>query len=145
MKEPVNMDTNDKITIGAWTLRLASGLLSDGKSAEVYLEPRLATLFYLLGKHPNQLVTRKQLIEHIWNETFVNEESLTKAVSDLRKLLATHFEDPPQIRTIPKRGYKMVIATTERKKTIWKTVGKIGFWGIVGFVLMILVIRGLNY
>ena len=145
MNKPDDNSAKDKIKIDAWTLMLTSGLLTDGKSTEVYLEPRLATLFYLLGKHPNQLVTRKQLIEHIWNETFVNEESLTKAVSDLRKLLATHFEDPPQIRTIPKRGYKMVIATTERKKTIWKTVGKIGFWGIVGFVLMILVIRGLNY
>jgi DNA-binding winged helix-turn-helix (wHTH) protein len=139
------VEAGDTATFGSWTVEAISGVVTDGNGGEVYLEPRLAKLFYQLGKHPNTLVSRELLIDHIWGDTIVNEESLTKAVSDLRKVLKAHFENPLSIQTIPKRGYKMVLTAPVDKGVIWKTILKYIFWVVLGIILMILVIRGINY
>ena len=135
-------DKIDKIVIGPWTVTPESGLLSNGNGKEIYLEVRLAKLFWLLGKTPNTLLPRKTLIDQIWNDTIVNEESLTKAISDLKKVLKMHFDNPPQIKTIPKRGYKMVISTATSKKTAsWKVILKYFIYFLLAFTLITLIIR----
>jgi len=134
----------EKLSIGQWTINPESGLLSNGTKAEVYLELRLAKLFYLLFIKANKLVPRKYLMDEIWNDTIVNEESLTKAVSDLRKILKAHFDNPPEILTIPKRGYKMTIPETAKSPLM--RIVMIYFWfALLGFILLVLIIRGLNY
>lgn len=135
----------DKFIIGGWTVFPVSGVLANKKGDEIYLEPRLAKLLYLLSKNANQVVRRDQLIDEIWPDTFVNEESLTKAISDLRKLLKSYFDNPPPIKTIPKRGYKLIIAVPKVNRSVWKDVLKYAAYSLLGLILLILVIRGLSY
>ena len=135
----------DKVTIGPLTVFPETGLLFNSNGDEIYLEERLVKLLSLLGENLNELVTRKMLIEQIWNDTIVNEESLTKAISDLKKVLKTHFDNPPQIKTIPKRGYKMIISTPVTKRSSWITSLKYVVYSLLVFTLIVLVIRGLNY
>ena len=91
------------------------------------------------------MISREQLIDQVWPDTTVNEESLTKAISDLRKLLKAHLENPPQIKTVPKRGYKMIILMPAVKRAVWKDIFKYIIYSLLIFILLILVIRGLNY
>ncbi|MGH1366685.1 MAG: winged helix-turn-helix domain-containing protein [Calditrichia bacterium] len=145
MKPIDNRNSTDTVKVGSWIINSVSGKLSDGKGGEVYLEPRLAKLFCLLGKNVNTLVTRDALVEEVWNETIVNEESLTKAISDLRKVLKVNFDNPPQIITLPRRGYKMTISTIPFKRPAWKIALIYAAYSVITFTLLILVIRGLNY
>lgn len=145
MKTNHSRETIDQLKAGAWSISIASGMLSDGNGNSLYLEPRLAKLFCALVANGNQLVSRKQLIAQLWEDTIVNEESLTRAISDLRKVLKTAFDHPPQIQTLPKRGYKMIITMPVSPKAAWKTVLLYIVYGLLGFVLLILIIRGLNY
>lgn len=70
-------------------------------------------LLCLLAAADGNVVTREQLMEALWPKVIVNENSLTRAVSELRKALAT----PDQlnvsttrgtlIETLSKKGYRL--------------------------------------
>jgi DNA-binding winged helix-turn-helix (wHTH) protein len=53
----------------------------------VNLSPRLYDLLRLLVSRPGELVTKEELLEALWPGVFVTENSLTRAVSDLRQAL----------------------------------------------------------
>ncbi len=77
-------------------------------SVQRHLEPRLCKLLCYLASHPQQVVDRDTLVSVLWPRVIVNENSLTRAVSELRKLLT--LESSPElvyIETIPKRGYRL--------------------------------------
>ncbi len=138
-------NTSGNFSVGLWKVSPESGMISNVSGEEVYLEPRLAKLFCLLCQNSNKLVPRKLLIDEIWSDTIVNEESLTRAVSDLRKTLKAHFVNPPKIETIPKRGYKMIISASITQKPVWKKTLKYVFYSLLAFILLMLIIRGINY
>lgn len=69
------------------------------------LEPRLIKLLCMLAAEAGQVVERQRLIEALWPNVIVNENSLNRAVSDLRKAL--QGDGHSWIRTIPKRGYRL--------------------------------------
>lgn len=145
MKKSKKVPNPNSSDLQGWSISEDSGIVSGPEDKELYLEPRLAKLFQELRLNANQLVSRKQLIEQIWQDTTVNEESLTRAVSDLRQILAGYFDHPPPIVTVPKRGYKMEISIPSDKKSVWGVVLKGVLYTVLGFILLVLVIRGLNY
>lgn len=71
------------------------------------LEPRLMRLLSLLAATPGRVLTREFLIEELWPRVIVNENSLTRAVSELRRRLEADSTDAPLIETIPKTGYRL--------------------------------------
>tara|TARA_R100000306_G_scaffold62590_2_gene74942 strand:+ start:26904 stop:28145 length:1242 start_codon:yes stop_codon:yes gene_type:complete len=84
------------------------------------LEPRLMKLLCRLAEQPGRVVSRETLVEYLWPRVIVNDNSLTRAVSDLRKALAVETASvtdsaanpdadtrPVRIETVPKRGYSL--------------------------------------
>lgn len=73
------------------------------------LEPRLMKLLCLLADAQGQVITRDDLMTALWPRVVVNENSLTRAVSDLRKALnpAPLAAATNSIETVPKRGYRL--------------------------------------
>lgn len=75
------------------------------------LEPRLMRLLCLLAASADAVVDREVIINTLWPRVVVNENSLTRAVSDLRRTLTPAGADRSTlIRTIPKRGYHLTQA-----------------------------------
>lgn len=64
----------------------------------------LELLIFLL-ENPNRVVSRDEIIERIWPETFVDENNLSVTVSMLRKALGT--DAAALIETIPRKGYRL--------------------------------------
>lgn len=93
-------DTVTKRTVGGDT---AAGDTPRGQQS---LEPRLMKLLCLLAADAGQVVGRQQLIDALWPRVVVNDNSLNRAVSDLRKALQTS-DGHIWIQTIPKRGYRL--------------------------------------
>lgn len=76
------------------------------------LEPRLMKLLCLLAAAGGQVLTRDELMTALWPRVVVNENSLTRAVSELRKALnpaplAPAYGAQGLIETVPKRGYRL--------------------------------------
>lgn len=65
------------------------------------------TLVVLL-ENRGRLVDKDTLLERIWPGTFVEEATLAKNISTLRKAFSAHGDSPDLIETAPRRGYRFV-------------------------------------
>jgi DNA-binding winged helix-turn-helix (wHTH) protein/tetratricopeptide (TPR) repeat protein/TolB-like protein len=81
-------------------------LLRDGKI--VRLTPKAFDLLELLVSRPNEVVSKAELVDRIWPDTFVSDASLAKLVFMVRKKLGDGPDGRPYVETIPKRGYRFV-------------------------------------
>ena len=77
------------------------------------LEPRVMHLLCLLAAADGNVVNRDELMMALWPKVIVNENSLTRAVSELRKALSTPAQTETDtvrsaaIETVSKRGYRL--------------------------------------
>lgn len=101
----------DQFCIGDWLVKPQLNQLQHLASGETrHLEPRLAKLLCYLAANAQQVVDRDTLVAVLWPKVIVNENSLTRAVSELRKQLAWQGDKETYIETIPKRGYRLLRA-----------------------------------
>lgn len=73
------------------------------------LEPKVMDLLVLLAAHPGEVLSREALIDQVWKVEFGADESLTRAVSLLRKAFRDAGHAGEVIETIPKRGYRLTV------------------------------------
>lgn len=62
----------------------------------------------LLADADGAVLSRGQIMERVWAAAVVNEEALTRVISDIRRALGDERSRPRYIETIPKRGYRLV-------------------------------------
>ncbi|MDC8004696.1 winged helix-turn-helix domain-containing protein [Aureisphaera galaxeae] len=137
MKSEVLEYTSREVEVGKWKISKDYGIVHSAEGKTVILEPRLSKLMYFLCANDSTVVSREYLIENIWKETIVNEESLTRAIADLRKQLSDNFIKAPKIETIRKRGYKITILPPPKVYALKLRLNKSSFYGIAGFVLLV--------
>ena len=57
-----------------------------GPSGETRIEPKVMAVLLMLAGRPGEVITRKEFIDSIWAREYGGDESLTRAVSHLRKI-----------------------------------------------------------
>ena len=68
------------------------------------IEPKLMRLLLLLNNQTGKVVSKKEIIDHVWEDIIVTDDSVTKAISKLRKI----FNDRAEIiETIRGKGYRL--------------------------------------
>lgn len=73
------------------------------------LEPRLINLLCYFAANSERVLSRDELVQELWPQVIVNENSLTRAVSELRKQLQSSTSTLTNyIETIPKKGYRLI-------------------------------------
>ncbi|MEO6457226.1 MAG: response regulator transcription factor [Chloroflexia bacterium] len=73
------------------------------------LSPREFSLLELLLRHPNQVLTRTQIIEHVWNFNFYSETNVVDVyVGYLRGKIDRKFSYP-LIHTVRGAGYQLSV------------------------------------
>jgi Tol biopolymer transport system component/DNA-binding winged helix-turn-helix (wHTH) protein len=75
----------------------------------VTLEPKIMRVLARLAASPREVVTKEELLEAAWKETFVTDDVLTRAIGELRKIFADDPANPRVIETIRKRGYRLLV------------------------------------
>ncbi len=78
----------------------------------VSLTPRAFDVLLFLVQNPNRLVTKEELLQAVWGDTFVEEGNLTQYISHLRKALADNSDDARLIVTIARKGYQFAARVT---------------------------------
>ena len=77
------------------------------------LQPKLLAVLLHLIEHRDRVVTRVELFEAVWPGVVVSDSSLTRAVSVLRTALGESAADSRVIRTVARRGYRLVAEVEE--------------------------------
>jgi predicted ATPase/DNA-binding winged helix-turn-helix (wHTH) protein/class 3 adenylate cyclase len=80
----------------------------------VRLEPRVFDLLAYLVQAPDRTVTKQELVEHLWPQQFVADESLTYCVARARKVLGDTGQTQRYIQTVHRRGYRFIAPVEER-------------------------------
>lgn len=108
-----------------FTLKLEERqLLREGKLVSV--APKVFdTLAYLVA-NAGRLVTKTELLAKVWPNTFVEEVTLARTISDLRKVPGSSPQARKLIETVPKYGYRFVASeqTPLAPVTVSRTVGR---------------------
>lgn len=145
MKETnIAQNNSDKSSKNIFNYRNGSFIHKNGN--EVFLGHRLKDFIKILIDNKNNVVTRGELMEFVWKDVVVSDESVTKAASDLRKFFVTNNITGFKLITISKLGYKLEIKESDLRKTnfikyLLKTIGYL----ILIFLLIILIIRAIKY
>lgn len=64
-------------------------------------------LIYLLEQH-ERLVTKDELIDHVWRGTAVTDNALEQCLAEIRKVLGDDSRNPRFIKTVPRAGYRFI-------------------------------------
>jgi pimeloyl-ACP methyl ester carboxylesterase/DNA-binding winged helix-turn-helix (wHTH) protein len=75
---------------------------------EISLTPKVFDTLLVLLENSSHVLTKKELMEQVWPDSFVEENNLAQNISILRKALGEGNEGEPYIQTVPKRGYRFV-------------------------------------
>jgi serine/threonine-protein kinase len=86
--------------------------------ALVEVAPRALDLLVALVERAGDVVTKEELLERVWPNTFVEEANLSVNVSALRKALGTGEGGHAYIQTIPRRGYRFVVPPGEAPRRV---------------------------
>lgn len=65
-------------------------------------------LLVCLAGAGGRVVSREELLDRVWHDAVVNEEALSRAVSELRKALGDDPRRPRYVKTIHKSGYLLL-------------------------------------
>ena len=96
---------------GIFELDLRAGELH-GNGQSVLLSEQVFQVLHVLLSGEGELVTRDELKKKLWpNDTVVEfEHGINNTIKRLRKLLDDSAEMPRYIETIPRRGYRLMVA-----------------------------------
>ena len=72
------------------------------------LEPKTFDVLRYLIHHRDRLVTKEELLDAVWKDTFVTPNVLTRAVAQLRKALGDDAFEARYIETVSRRGYRFI-------------------------------------
>jgi DNA-binding winged helix-turn-helix (wHTH) protein len=81
-------------------------LTRDG--ATVPLSPKLVQVLACLAEARGELVTRELLLQRYWPDVIVADNTLTRAIADIRGALDDAPGTPTYIQTLARRGYRFV-------------------------------------
>jgi pimeloyl-ACP methyl ester carboxylesterase/DNA-binding winged helix-turn-helix (wHTH) protein len=70
---------------------------------EVPLTPKVFDTLLVLLENSSHVLTKQELMQKVWPDSFVEENNLAQNISVLRKAIGEEF-----IQTVPKRGYRFV-------------------------------------
>jgi DNA-binding response OmpR family regulator len=84
-------------------------VLVDGR--QVQLTPSEFKLLTLLADHPEQVFSRREVMEHLWETPFFGDERACDVhVSNLRRKIEREPAHPERIVTVREMGYKLMPA-----------------------------------
>jgi len=82
-------------------------LLVDGR--QVSLTPKAIDILIFLLQNSGRVLEKKEIMDQIWPDTFVEEATLAQNIFTIRKALGENITGTQYIETIPKRGYRFVV------------------------------------
>jgi TolB-like protein/DNA-binding winged helix-turn-helix (wHTH) protein/predicted Zn-dependent protease len=116
----------ETITFRGFVFPTKSKELRTVEGKAVSLRSQSAEVLCVLAARPGEIVSKDALMQAVWPDTFVTDDSLTQCIADIRRALADDAH--VIVETVPRRGYRLnadlsdaadpnAAAVTERART----------------------------
>src|SRR5262249_3125291 len=79
------------------------------------LRPKVFDVLSYLIAHRDRVVSRQDLLEHLWPRQFVGEATLKSCIKEARRAVGDTGKAQRLIQTLHGRGYRFVAAVEERE------------------------------
>ncbi len=101
----------------------------DGR--EIVLSPLAAQLLNLLSQRPGEVVGRAELIDKLWRgDWLTGDPALSRVVSEIRSAVGERPKRPVLIQTVPRRGYRLVLASQNAPAAHTPPAPPVGLWPV---------------
>src|SRR5262245_42294295 len=74
------------------------------------LTPKAFDLLLYLVDRRGRVVGRQELFDELWKGAFVTDNALTRVIKEIRQVIGDDADAPRYLETIPKRGYRFIVA-----------------------------------
>src|SRR5262245_27660453 len=81
-----------------------------GPGGRLDLRPKRFEVLRYLVEHAERIVSKDELLNAVWPDVIVTEDSLTRCMSEVRHALGSGAE--ALVKTVPKRGYMLDVPVT---------------------------------
>ena len=98
------VSTSGKTRFGEFSLDVALRQLH-GPSGEQHLSTKAFDLLVLLVTNPSRVLSKSELHDHLWPDTFVVDTNLAGLIAEIREALNDDAKRPRFIRTAHRVGY----------------------------------------
>ncbi len=95
------------LVLGSYYLNVEEMTLSRDE-LEVVLEPKVLEVLLYLYSNPNRFISMEELHENVWQGRCVSDAAVRRTISKLRLLFKDDHKVPQYIKSLPKRGYKLI-------------------------------------
>jgi len=95
----------ETITFSGFVFLTKSRELRTAEGKAVDLRSQSAQVLSALAARPGEIVSKDALMQAVWPDTFVTDDSLTQCIADIRRALGD--DKHVIVETFPKRGYRL--------------------------------------
>jgi DNA-binding winged helix-turn-helix (wHTH) protein len=91
------------------------------------LEPKSFRLLLFLVENPGRVLGKDEIMAAVWPDSFVSDNSLARAITQIRKALDDDSKAPRYIETVPSIGYRFVAnCKVEEEEIAFPATGQTG-------------------
>jgi TolB-like protein len=76
-----------------------------GADGTIHVEPQVFDLLLYFARNANRVISKDELIEHVWKGRIVSDAALNSRINSARKAIGESGENQTLIKTIPRRGF----------------------------------------
>src|SRR5262245_61616436 len=103
------MTQENYITFGPFRLETTQIRLWRGEQA-IPLRPRTGAVLQYFATHPGRVVTKTELLQHVWAGMHVTDTVLRVCISEIRAALADAADAPQYLQTVGRQGYQWLVS-----------------------------------
>jgi predicted ATPase/DNA-binding winged helix-turn-helix (wHTH) protein len=96
---------------GDFTLDIARGCVFKG-GVEIKLRPKVYEALKYMVEHSGRLIGKQELMQAVWPDAFVTDDSLVQCTLELRRALDDRSQQ--LLKTVPRRGYLFAAEVVRR-------------------------------
>ena len=101
----IDPKSSETITFSGFVFLTKGRELRTAEGKALDLRSQSAEVLSALAARPGEIVSKDKLMQAVWPDTFVTEDSLTQCIADIRRALSD--DRHVIVETLPKRGYRL--------------------------------------
>jgi DNA-binding winged helix-turn-helix (wHTH) protein/Tol biopolymer transport system component len=87
----------------------------------IAVEPKAFRVLLFLLQNPGRLITKDEIVSSVWNDSAVSDNSLTRSIAQLRRVLGDDSREPLYILTVPTVGYRFLCEVASAEDGLGKS------------------------